>query len=105
MPRQLPEPPVEELDLTAILGALVDPARRAMMTEMYRGPEPFDCTASTWCADLGLTPPTVSHHFRTLREAGLTSTLVEGRSRIMRVRRADLEKRFPGLLDAVLGRD
>ena len=104
MPRKLPEPPVDELDLTAVLSALADPARRTMLTAMYRGPEPFDCSANTWCADLGINPPTVSHHFRTLREAGLTSTVVDGRARIMRVRRDDLERRFPGLLDAVLGR-
>jgi DNA-binding transcriptional ArsR family regulator len=105
MPRKLPEPAVEEIDLTAVLGALVDPARRAMMTAMYRGPEPFDCSASVWGPDLGLSAPTISHHFRILREAGLTSTTLEGRHRTICVRTADLEKRFPGLLDAVLGRD
>ncbi|WP_431874623.1 ArsR/SmtB family transcription factor [Amycolatopsis sacchari] len=105
MSRTLPEPSIDELDLTAILGALVDPARRAIMTVMYRGPEPFDCSASTWCANLGVTPPTISHHFRTLREAGLTRTVVDGRSRNVRVRKEDVEKRFPGLLDAVLGHD
>ncbi|TQS44032.1 ArsR/SmtB family transcription factor [Cryptosporangium phraense] len=105
MSRTLPEPSVDDLDLTAILGALADPARRTMMTAMYRGPEPFDCSANTWCADLDITPPTVSHHFRMLREAGLTRTVVEGRGRTITVRREDLEKRFPGLLSAVLGRD
>jgi DNA-binding transcriptional ArsR family regulator len=103
VPRNLPEPSIDELDLTAVLGALADPARRAIMTAMYRGPEPFDCSASTWCANLGLRPPTVSHHFRTLREAGLTRTVVDGHTRTLSVRAADLERRFPGLLDAVLG--
>jgi DNA-binding transcriptional ArsR family regulator len=102
MSRKLPEPSVDDLDLTTILGALVDPARRTIMAVMYRGPEPFDCSASTWCANLGLTPPTVSHHFRTLREAGLTRTVVDGRTRNVRVRKEDVEKRFPGLLDALL---
>ncbi|MFF1607362.1 ArsR/SmtB family transcription factor [Amycolatopsis sp. NPDC058278] len=102
MSRKLPEPSVDDLDLTTILGALVDPARRTIMAVMYQGPEPFDCSASTWCANLGLTPPTVSHHFRTLREAGLTRTVVDGRTRNVRVRKEDVEKRFPGLLDALL---
>lgn len=105
MPRTLPEPSVGELDLTAILSALADSARRAMLTEMYQGPEPFDCSANTWCSALALSPPTVSHHFRTLREAGLTRTIVDGRTRTIHIRKDDLEARFPGLLDAVLGRD
>ncbi|GAA4773560.1 helix-turn-helix domain-containing protein [Actinomycetospora chlora] len=103
MTRTLPEPAAEDLDMTAILGALVDPARRAIMRAMYRGPEPFDCSASTWCETLGITAPTVSHHFRTLREAGLTRTVVEGRTRTVAARREDVERRFPGLLQAVLG--
>jgi DNA-binding transcriptional ArsR family regulator len=103
MARTLPEPSIEELDMTSVLTALVDPARRAIMREMYLGPEPFDCSASTWCETLGITAPTVSHHFRTLREASLTRTVVDGRTRTVRARRDDVERRFPGLLQAVLG--
>ena len=105
MSRTLPEPAIEELDLTTVLTALVDPARRAILKVMYEGPEPFDCSASTWCETLGITAPTVSHHFRTLREAGLTRTVVDGRTRTISARRDDLEHRFPGLLQAVLGQD
>jgi hypothetical protein len=39
---------------------------------------------------------------RALREAGLTRTVVDGHTHTLSVR-ADVEKRFPGLLDAVLG--
>lgn len=102
MVRVLPEPAIEELDLSSILGALADPARRAVMTAMYRGPEPVDCSAATWTATLGLSAPTVSHHFRTLREAGLTHTEIDGHTRTIRTRAADIEARFPGLLPAVL---
>jgi DNA-binding transcriptional ArsR family regulator len=103
MARTLPEPSLEELDMTTVLTALVDPARREIMRVMYLGPEPFDCRASTWCEILGITAPTVSHHFRTLREAGLTRTVVDGRTRTVSARRDDVERRFPGLLEAVLG--
>ncbi|MEU2036148.1 hypothetical protein [Nocardia amamiensis] len=37
-----------------------------------------------------------------LREAGVTATTIEGRTRVVRLRRDDLQARFPGLLDAVL---
>jgi len=45
---------------------------------------------------------TLSHHLKVLRESGLTHTRCEGRSRLISLRREDLEDRFPGLLDAVV---
>ncbi|MBN6052906.1 hypothetical protein JYK22_13290, partial [Nonomuraea sp. RK-328] len=39
---------------------------------------------------------------RVLREAGVTWTKVQGRSRLVRLRREDLDTLFPGLLDSVL---
>ena len=51
--------------------------------------------------DLGLTKATRSHHFKVLREAGLTFTRLEGTARYVTLRRAELDARFPGLLDAV----
>jgi hypothetical protein len=38
-----------------------------------------------------------------LREAGVTLTEPTGTQRVVSLRRADLDGRFPGLLDAVLG--
>jgi DNA-binding transcriptional ArsR family regulator len=46
---------------------------------------------------------TLSNHWRILREAGLTTTRQEGKNRIMALRRAELDGRFPGLLASVLG--
>ncbi|MFC4907306.1 ArsR/SmtB family transcription factor [Actinomadura gamaensis] len=102
MPRTLPEPTVDSIDLTVVLSALADPARRALMAALYDGPEPIDCALLNERLDLGLSNPTISHHYRVLREAGLTRTVAEGRKRIIRVRRDDMEARFPGLLKAVL---
>ena len=51
-----------------------------------------------------LSKATRSHHFKVLREAGLTRTRVEGTSKYVRLR-ADLADRFPGLLDSVLTAD
>jgi hypothetical protein len=45
----------------------------------------------------------MSYHFRVLREAGIISQRSEGTQRINCLRREDLDTRFPGLLDAVLG--
>ncbi|HEX6446350.1 MAG TPA: helix-turn-helix domain-containing protein [Streptosporangiales bacterium] len=45
---------------------------------------------------------TLSHHLRTLRDAGITRTRQEGTRCYVMLRRADLDRRFPGLLQAVL---
>jgi DNA-binding transcriptional ArsR family regulator len=44
----------------------------------------------------------MSHHFRVLRESGVTRTRLEGRTRFIHLNRTALDGRFPGLLDAVL---
>lgn len=103
MPRVLPEPTISSFDLTVILGALADPGRRALMAALYRSLEPVDCTVVVKQADLGLSDSTISHHYRVLREAGLIRSVADGRKRVITVRREDVEARFPGLLQAVLG--
>jgi DNA-binding transcriptional ArsR family regulator len=67
---------------------------------MYSRSEPVDCAVVAEGVEVGA--PTISHHYRVLREAGLTTTTVEGRHRTITIRYEDLEVRFPGLLAAVL---
>jgi DNA-binding transcriptional ArsR family regulator len=52
--------------------------------------------------DLGVSPATRSHHFRVLREAGVTYTRPVGTYKFVSLRRDELDERFPGLLGAVL---
>jgi len=90
-------PATADISLAAVMHALSDPARLAIVAQLAElGEEP--------CGDidLDLHKSTISHHYRVLREAGLTLTTVEGRIRIVRLRRDDLEARFPGLLTAVV---
>jgi DNA-binding transcriptional ArsR family regulator len=91
------EPPTEDLDLTAILQALGDPVRLLILRALAQQGEQACGTI-----ELGVSKATRSHHFKVLREAGLTRTRVEGTHRHVSLRRDDLEARFPGLLDAVL---
>jgi DNA-binding transcriptional ArsR family regulator len=93
----LHQPTVEQLDLTTILQALGDPVRLTIVRELAAAGEQI-CGAM----DLGISKSTRSHHFKTLREAGLTDTRIEGTHRHVSLRREDLAARFPGLLDAVL---
>ncbi|MCM6779060.1 helix-turn-helix domain-containing protein [Nocardia sp. CDC159] len=100
MSNVLPEPSTEELEMVQILAALADPARLTLAKYLYSASQPVECGVAGKSVDLR--PATLSHHYRILREAGLTRTFVEGRCRLLELRRADLDQRFPGLLDAVL---
>jgi DNA-binding transcriptional ArsR family regulator len=95
----LEQPAIEAVELAGVLHALSDPARLEIVRGLAR-----DGERQCGSFDLGLTKATRSHHFKVLREAGVTHTRVEGTHRYVTLRRADLEARFPGLLDAVLQR-
>jgi DNA-binding transcriptional ArsR family regulator len=53
------------------------------------------------CFDLPVGKSTSSRHFRVLREAGILRQRDEGTRRINSLRREELERLFPGLLDLV----
>jgi DNA-binding transcriptional ArsR family regulator len=101
MSGELAQPDQQHVELPAVLAALADPYRLACVRGLAEHGE-------TSCRDLhDLTgiecgKSTVSHHIRVLREAGVISTRVDGVHRYSTLRRADLDARFPGLLDAVL---
>ncbi|GAA3700588.1 metalloregulator ArsR/SmtB family transcription factor [Nonomuraea antimicrobica] len=97
--RVLPHPSVGDLRLTEILRALSDPVRLEIVVRLAAAGE-LTCTGAGH--DLGVHKSTASHHYRTLREAGVVMTKQEGRLNYMSLRRDDLEARFPGLLASVL---
>jgi DNA-binding transcriptional ArsR family regulator len=51
---------------------------------------------------LGLPASTSSYHLRLLRMAGVTRTRAEGTQRFISLRRDDLERRFPGLVEVLV---
>lgn len=96
----LPQPDADDIELVKVLHALGDPVRLWLL-RVYSTGEQFSCAPDA----LGVShlhKSTVSHHMRIMREAGLTSTRAVGRNRFVRLRRDDLDARFPGLLDALL---
>ncbi|MEN3538567.1 metalloregulator ArsR/SmtB family transcription factor [Microbispora sp. ZYX-F-249] len=97
--RDLPHPDTATLVLTDVLFALSDPSRLALVRRLAQGP--LEVAA---CQPTGGEVPksTLSHHLKTLREAGVIRNVPDGRQRYVSLRRQDLEERFPGLLDAVL---
>jgi DNA-binding transcriptional ArsR family regulator len=96
---QLSHPNTDQIDLPNVLTALGDPTRLAIAAELARRDDgPVACSHF-----LMFTSKTnLSYHLAKLREAGVTRTEVSGTSRFTTLRRADLDARFPGLLDSVL---
>ena len=85
------------MTLAAVMAALSDPVRLTIVRELAGRGE-----AACGALELGVTKATRSHHFKVLREAGLTHTRAEGTHRFVTLRRDDVDLRFPGLLGSVL---
>jgi DNA-binding transcriptional ArsR family regulator len=80
-----------------VLAALSDPLRMGLVRLLADGRE------RGWGElRVPVAKSTLSHHLRVLRSAGITRTRQEGTRCFVELRRADLDGRFPGLLDAVL---
>ena len=95
--RTLIHPTGEELELTSVLAALSDPIRITIVRALAAQGE-----MACGTLELEVSNATRSHHFRVLREAGITQTRPEGTHRYVSLRRDCLNERFPGLLDVVL---
>ena len=91
-------PDRDAIDLSAVLHALSDPVRLQIVRSLA---ERGACNCGNFAVPVAKS--TLSHHLRVLREAGITLTEPAGTQRVVSLRRADLDERFPGLLDAVLG--
>lgn len=91
-------PDATSLDLALVLRTVGDPLRLQMVRTL-------DAEGELLCGALGerlgLPKSTGSYHLRLLREAGLTRTRQDGTLRYVSLRHADLEDRFPGLVDVL----
>lgn len=102
MSTDLAHPDREAIQLPAVLFALSDPDRLAMVRQLRDGPmDAANCTA----LDPSIPKSTKSHLMKVLREAGIIRNEPNGRHRTLTLRRDDLDSRFPGLVDAVLDAD
>src|SRR2546423_6512338 len=91
-------PATQDTELAAVLHAFSDPHRLQIVRALAADSVPRRCGSF----DLDVTKSTLTHHFRVLREAGVIEQRVEGTARLNSLRREDLDRRFPGLLDSVL---
>ena len=79
-----------------VLWALGDPVRLHIVrlaAERERACNEFE---------LDLPVSTLSHHFKVLHEAGIIDRRRDGTRLLTFVRRAELDRDYPGLLDAIL---
>jgi DNA-binding transcriptional ArsR family regulator len=98
------EPVAAEFQLPRILGALADPQRLVAVLYVARNGESW-CTQVMQEAGLDMTKSTFSHHLRVLREVGVLTKRIQGTRGYTRLRKDDLDQRFPGLMDSIIAAD
>ena len=94
-------PSLADVPLETVLHALADPARLRIVQRLDRceGEDGLTCSEGA-CPDLPRA--TMSNHYTVMRNAGLIESRKVGVTVRSRLRRADLDKRFPGLIESVL---
>ncbi|WP_394766723.1 ArsR/SmtB family transcription factor [uncultured Paludibaculum sp.] len=100
--RPLFHPSVEDITVEGILHALSDPVRVAIYADIVAQQCSQNCSSFLTVSDKAIPKSTLSQHFKALREAGL----IRGERHGVEVRNtprcAEIEQRFPGLLQAIV---
>jgi DNA-binding transcriptional ArsR family regulator len=90
---------MSDVELVDVLRALADPTRLEIVRILADG-HAHPKNAREWGFDAQKSA--LAYHFKALREAGITLTIVNGRTHDIQLRRDELDVRFPGLLDALI---
>ncbi|WP_329135040.1 ArsR family transcriptional regulator [Streptomyces sp. NBC_01476] len=91
-----------DVPVQTALAALADPVRLKLVRDLAGS---ADWERSCGSFDVPVGKAALSHHFAVLRAAGLVEQRDAGPKRFNRLRRAEFEARFPGLLELVLRSD
>jgi len=78
--------------------ALSDPTRLEIVGQLASAGRKMTCGEF----DLNRPKSSMSHHFKILRAAGIVETLIEGTEHMNALRVAEIEQKFPGVLQSVL---
>jgi DNA-binding transcriptional ArsR family regulator len=100
--RPLFHPSIEDVTVEGILHALSDPVRVAIYADIVAQECAQSCSNFLTVRDKAIPKSTLSQHFRILREAGLIRSERHGVEMHNVSRCAELEKRFPGLIHAIV---
>jgi DNA-binding transcriptional ArsR family regulator len=94
-------PDLATIDIATVLHALSDPVRLEIVRQVAGCEAPGELTCGE--LELPVAKSTGSHHLKILSSAGVIAEREEGTRKHLRLRREDLDRRFPGLIDSVLG--
>jgi len=100
--RPLFHPSIEDITVEAILHALSDPVRVAIYAEIMGSDCPQSCSNFLQVSEKHIPKSTLSQHFKILREAGLIRGERRGVEMHNVSRCAEIDKRFPGLIAAII---
>src|SRR3954452_19836401 len=95
-------PSVEDVTVEAILHALSDPVRVAIYADIVGSECSQNCSSFLKVSEKNIPRSTLSQHFKALREAGLIRGERRGVEMHNTSRCAEIEKRFPGLIKAIV---
>jgi DNA-binding transcriptional ArsR family regulator len=100
--RPLFHPAIEDVTVESILHALSDPTRVAIFANIVGASSAGSCTSFCSTIEKEIPKSTLSQHFKILREGGLIRSERQGVEMLNTSRCAEIEKRFPGLLPAIV---
>ena len=95
-------PSVEDVSVEAILHALSDPVRVAILAELSGSQCSHVCSDFLKVSEKSIPKSTLSQHFKALREAGLIRGERRGVKMHNTSRCSEIDKRFPGLIAAIV---
>lgn len=100
--RPLFHPSVEDLTVEGVLHALSDPVRVAIYADIVGSACSQNCSSFLKVSEKNIPKSTLSQHLKILREAGLIRGERQGVEMLITSRCAEIEKRFPGLIPAIV---
>jgi DNA-binding transcriptional ArsR family regulator len=93
-------PDLATIDVATVLQALSDPVRLEIVRQLAGCDEGNELTCGQ--LELPVSKSTGSHHLKVLSSAGVIAEREEGTRKHLRLRQAELDRHFPGLLELVL---
>ena len=100
--KPLIHPAAGDITVEGILHALCDPVRAELFARLACAEMPQTCSGVLGECGASVPKSTLSQHFKVLRDAGLIRSERKGVEMLNTSRIEEVEKRFPGLLPAIL---